>query len=109
MSTLLLMSCLTIIQHQHQKLTDTIQKPYFYIASHKCTSVYVSVCTCIFMLFYYMCSSMKPSTQCRYLTISLPQDSFVPADTKVDVSKLTDAQMDEYVRMVRSGKKVSFG
>ena len=52
MSTLLLMSCLTIIQHQHQKLTDTVQKPHSCIASHKRTSVYVSVCACIFLLFY---------------------------------------------------------
>lgn len=36
-------------------------------------------------------------------------NSSAAADTKVDVNKLTDAQMDEYVRMVRSGKKVSFG
>ena len=36
-------------------------------------------------------------------------NSSAAADTKVDVSKLTDKQMDEYVSMVRAGKKVSFG
>lgn len=35
-------------------------------------------------------------------------NSSVAADTKVDVNKLTDKQMDEYIRKVRAGHRVSF-
>ncbi|MBQ8504551.1 MAG: hypothetical protein IJ491_09800 [Clostridia bacterium] len=35
--------------------------------------------------------------------------SSAAADTKVDVSKLTAAQMEEYAKQVKSGKRVSFG